>query len=107
MTKGGTDITLAAGVVTTATFTKEGALSGSGGCNQYNGAYVLSGSSAIAVGPLATTKMFCPDPAGSQETSYLSILQKSVQWEVNPTSGKLTLREGGNNGNSLTYTKSA
>jgi heat shock protein HslJ len=105
MERGGISLTLASGVTTTAIFAENGDLSGSGGCNQYNGAYVLSGSNAIAIGPLATTRMFCPDPAGSQETSYLAILQKATRWEVNPTSGGLTLREGGNTGNTLSYVK--
>jgi heat shock protein HslJ len=105
MERSGTSMTLASGVTTTATFTTDGEISGNGGCNQYSGTYVLGGSSAIAVSPLATTKMFCPDPAGSQETSYLAILQKAATWQV--SSGKLTLRESGNTGNSLTYSKPA
>jgi heat shock protein HslJ len=105
MEKSGTSLTLAAGVKTTATFAADGALSGNGGCNQYSGKYILTGTSAIAISPLATTKMFCPDPAGSQETSYLALLQNAATWEVSSASGKLTLRESGNTGNSLVYSK--
>jgi heat shock protein HslJ len=104
MEKSGTSITLATGVNTTATFAAGGALSGNGGCNQYSGAYILSGTSAIAISPLATTKMFCPDPAGSQESNYLAILQSAANWEVSGTSGKLTIRTAGT-GNSLVYTR--
>jgi heat shock protein HslJ len=107
MEKSGTSMTLASGVTTTATFTADGKLSGNGGCNQYSGTYVLTGASAIGISPLATTRMFCPDPAGSQETSYLAILQNAATWEFSDVSGKLTLRESGNTGNSLVYAKSA
>jgi heat shock protein HslJ len=72
MTKNNAALTPASGVTTTATFGSDGKLSGNGGCNQYSGTYVLTGSSAIAVSPLATTRMMCPDPAMSQETSYLA-----------------------------------
>ncbi|MDD1665295.1 MAG: META domain-containing protein, partial [Methanomicrobiales archaeon] len=107
MEKSGTSMTLASGVTTTATFTADGKISGNGGCNQYSGEYILTGTSAIAVSPLATTRMFCPDPAGSQESSYLAILQNAATWEFSDVSGKLTIREGGSTGNSLVYAKTA
>jgi heat shock protein HslJ len=103
MTKSGNAITLASGVNTTATFGIDGKLSGNGGCNQYSGEYILTGTSAIAISPLATTKMFCPDPAGSQETTYLALLQSAATWEFSDVSGKLTLRTAGNSGNTLVY----
>jgi len=102
MDKTGTSITLSPGVMTTAIFTADGKVSGNAGCNQYSGGYVLTGASAIGISPLATTKMFCPDPAGRQETNYLTILQNAATWVV-PESGKLTIAAG--IGNSLLYVK--
>lgn len=107
MEKSSTSMTLSSSVTTTATFTVDGKLSGNGGCNQYSGTFVLTGTSAIGISPLATTKMFCADPAGNQESNYLAILQNAATWEYSDVSGKLTLREGGSTGNSLVYAKAA
>ncbi|MDD1666964.1 MAG: META domain-containing protein [Methanomicrobiales archaeon] len=106
MTKNNAALTLASGVTTTAVFGSDGKLSGNGGCNQYSGTYVLTGSSAIGVSPLATTRMMCPDPAMSQETSYLGILQNAAKWEYNSASGKLTITDSTSMKNTLVYTKS-
>ncbi len=106
ITKNNAALTPASGVTTTATFGSDGKLSGNGGCNQYSGTYVLTGSSAIAVSPLATTRMMCPDPAMSQETSYLGILQNAAKWEYNSVSGKLTITDSTSMKNTLVYTKS-
>jgi heat shock protein HslJ len=106
MTKNNAALTPASGVTTTATFGSDGKLSGNGGCNQYSGTYVLTGSSAIAVSPLATTRMMCPDPAMSQETSYLGILQNAAKWEYNSASGKLTITDSTSMKNTLVYAKS-
>lgn len=67
----------------TALFGAAGNISGSAGCNSYTGAYTTSGTNGIAVGPLATTRMFCGD-AGvmDQETAYLTLLQTVVSYEV-------------------------
>ena len=105
MEKTGTSITPASGVTITATFTADGKVSGNAGCNQYSGGYVLTGTSAIGISPLATTKMFCPDPAGRQETNYLTIFQNAATWEVSDVSGKLTI--GAGTGNSLLYQKTS
>jgi heat shock protein HslJ len=106
MNKNGVALTVAPGVTTTATFGTDGKVSGNGGCNQYSGEYILTGSSAIAIGPLATTRMACPEPAMSQETYYLSIFQNAVKWEYSSTSAKLTITDGTSNKNTLVYAKS-
>jgi heat shock protein HslJ/PKD repeat protein len=61
------------GTTVTATFAPDGTVSGSGGCNNYNGGYTLSGDQ-ITVGPLASTMMFC-EKGSQQETTYLTALQ--------------------------------
>ncbi|NTU99569.1 MAG: META domain-containing protein [Methanoregulaceae archaeon] len=70
----------------TLTFTNLGTVSGSGGCNNYNGGYTLSGESGpfgkqISIGPLASTQMYC---AGSSnlESTYLQILQAANSYSI-------------------------
>jgi len=47
---------------------------GSAGCNTYDGPYTTNGTIA-AIGPLATTRMACPDDVMAQETAFLAALQ--------------------------------
>lgn len=47
---------------------------GSAGCNSYDGPYTTNGTIA-AIGPLATTRMACPDDVMAQETAFLAALQ--------------------------------
>ena len=49
-------------------------VAGSSGCNTYQGPYTTNGSLA-AIGPLATTRMACPDDVMTQETAFLAALQ--------------------------------
>jgi heat shock protein HslJ len=62
------------GVIVTAEF-GEGRVSGSGGCNRYSAAVVATGPREFSIGPVASTKMACPDPAGGVEDRYFSALQ--------------------------------
>ena len=62
------------GVRVTAVF-GEGRISGSGGCNRYSAAVVETGPLGFSIGPAASTKMACPDPAGGFEGRYFSALQ--------------------------------
>ena len=62
------------GVKVTAVF-GEGRFSGSGGCNRYSAAVVETGPLGFSIGPAASTKMSCPDPAGGFEGRYFSALQ--------------------------------
>lgn len=57
-------------------------ISGSGGCNNYTGSFALSDDNPflITFGPIASTRMLCPDPAGSQETAYFSALEAATIW---------------------------
>jgi heat shock protein HslJ len=47
---------------------------GSSGCNTYEGPYTTNGTIA-AIGPLASTRLACPDDVMAQETSFLAALQ--------------------------------
>jgi len=62
------------GVRVTAVF-GEGRVSGSGGCNRYSAGVVETGPLEFSIGPAASTKMACPDPAGGFEDRYFSALQ--------------------------------
>ena len=53
-----------------------------------------SRGTTIALGPLASTLMACPEPAATQEQQYLAALELARTWEVR--GDRLTLfREGG------------
>ena len=69
------------GTTLTAMFAEDGTLSGSGGCNQYNGPYTLDGD-AITIGPLGTTKMACEEPVMAQEQQFLTALQTAAKVSV-------------------------
>jgi len=72
-----------AGVEVTATFGEDGRVTGSGGCNRYFGPYALDGD-ALSIGPLASTRMACFEPAGvgEQETAYLAALGRVATWSI-------------------------
>ena len=88
----GTSTEPLAGTVMTAQF-DDGAINGVGGCNSYFGGYELDGS-AIDVGPLASTQMFCAEPEGlmDQELTYLSLLQSADEFERD--GDRLIMRRG-------------
>jgi heat shock protein HslJ len=76
------------------TFNNDGTLSGFGGCNNFNGAYTLSGittdfGKGISIGPLASTMKYCADTADF-ETAYLNNLQKTQTYTI--TNNKMMLR---------------
>jgi heat shock protein HslJ len=61
----------------------QGKISGSAGCNNYGGAYIIDGNS-ISIGPLASTEMMCADPEGvmEQEAQYLSAMDSVAKYQV-------------------------
>jgi len=61
------------GVQITAVF-GEGRVSGSGGCNRFSAAVVETGPQGFSIGPVSSTKMACPDPAGGFEDRYFAAL---------------------------------
>jgi len=81
------------GTTLTADFTAT-AVSGDAGCNVFNGPFTVKGE-AIIIGPLASTRRACADPAvGTQEQQYLAALQLAKTYRV--TGDKLELfRDGG------------
>ena len=77
--------------LTTAVFT-DGTVSGSTGCNHYNGTYDIEGNQVV-FGPAATTRKFCSEPEGimEQEQQFLAALERASTFQV--TSGVLELRD--------------
>ena len=51
------------GTTLTASFSKDGSMSGNSGCNDFNGPYKIDGDQ-ITIGPLASSMKMCSDPAG-------------------------------------------
>lgn len=83
--QGGTAVTYPTAAITL-TFNSDGTVFGSGGCNNYNGPFVLTGATTpkgngITIGPLASTKMNC-QTTSSQENTYLGILEKTMAYDV-------------------------
>ena len=68
----------AVGSTVTATFTADSVF-GSSGCNDYNGAYTLTGTT-LKIGPLATTRKACDQPLMDQETAFLTALQAATEF---------------------------
>ncbi|MBP2678626.1 MAG: hypothetical protein H6Q82_1691 [Deltaproteobacteria bacterium] len=62
------------GVKITAVF-GDGGVSGAGGCNRYTAAVRGAGPLELSIGPAASTRMACPDPAGGFEDRYFSALR--------------------------------
>jgi putative lipoprotein len=58
---------------TTLRFLAASKVSGSGGCNDYNGGVRLQ-SSTVMFGPIQTTRMACAAPIMEQETRYFDAL---------------------------------
>jgi len=71
-------------------FLPDGTIEGYGGCNNFSGGYSVDGDN-IAIGPLLSTRMACPDPAGSFESWLLVALDNATTWEL--SGDMLTLRD--------------
>lgn len=69
------------GTVPTIAFGADGTVSGSAGCNTFNGTYTFDGH-AITFGPLATTRMACADDVMATEDAYLDALDGASSWSI-------------------------
>jgi heat shock protein HslJ len=68
-------------------------VSGTSGCNRYNGPYEASGNE-ISLGPLAGTQMACPEPEMRVEARYLQLLDSVATFEVEGRSMSMSDGEG-------------
>jgi heat shock protein HslJ len=67
----------------TAVFAADGTVSGTTGCNSYNGPYTQGPDDAVKIGPLAKTLAACTDPdLSAQEASFTKAMEASVSAEV-------------------------
>lgn len=72
---------VADGVETTMVFDADGRVAGSGGCNRFTGSYTFE-EGRLSFGPLAGTKMMCPDAVMNQEDGFLRALGGAVRVEM-------------------------
>ena len=59
----------------------DGEVSGSAGCNNFHGTYVVEGD-RIEFGPARTTRMTCEEPLMTQEQQFLAALASAVTWRI-------------------------
>jgi heat shock protein HslJ len=83
------------GTEVTATFRDDGRVTGSGGCNRYFGPYERAGA-AIRIGPLAGTRMACPEPPGAaeQEAAFLAAMERATTWSIREDRLELRAADG-------------
>lgn len=72
---------LVAGTTVTALFGDDGTISGTAGCNTYNGDYQVSGTD-LTIGALATTMMACEPDVADQEANYLAALGRVTTYTI-------------------------
>ncbi|MBT8508053.1 hypothetical protein AZH53_06495 [Methanomicrobiaceae archaeon CYW5] len=85
-------VSVLAGTRVSAEFGADDQMTGSAGCNNYFGPYSAD-KGTIAIGPLASTEMYCADPEGvmDQETAYLAAIQTAAEYRVG--AGELMLMD--------------
>jgi heat shock protein HslJ len=74
-------------------FNSDGTLSGSSGCNTYNGSFTVSGNQ-ITIGPLASTRMACSQELMDQESLYLAALGSAATYQIKDTGLELRTKDG-------------
>lgn len=65
------------------TFHEDGNMSGVGACNRLMGSYRLLEKGRIEIGPLASTRMMCPDM--ERETQFFSVVEGTTSYEIDDT----------------------
>ena len=75
-------VSLVAGSSITLDLGMDGRVAGIATCNRYIGAYTTDGE-GMAFGPLASTRMACPDEGlAEQERAYLAALASVASWSI-------------------------
>jgi heat shock protein HslJ/uncharacterized protein affecting Mg2+/Co2+ transport len=69
------------GTTITAVFNPDGSVSGSSGCNTYNGRYSVSGDN-LTISGVSTTQIACDQPVMDQESAYIAALQSAAFWSL-------------------------
>ena len=81
-----------AGVMTTATFSADGTLNGSGGCNQYSAGYTLQ-EGQIGFSLPTSTMMAC-ETGMEQEQAFLGILENAASYRLGLGALDITTADG-------------
>ena len=68
-------------------------ISGNAGCNSYHASYEASGNE-ISFGPVAGTKMACPEAETSTEARYLQLLEGVATFETSGRSLSMSDADG-------------
>ena len=71
-------------------FTPDGSIFGSTGCNSINGTVLTDGDKITFQMPLATTRMACPGDLGIQEEAFLNALSGEVRFSYDPVVDQIT-----------------
>ncbi|HRQ41315.1 MAG TPA: META domain-containing protein [Chloroflexota bacterium] len=82
------------GTLVTANFTADGAVTGSGGCNNYTFSYQTNAPNYITVDRGATTTMACEVAVTEQETQYFRALDDAATYLVGGDTLTLTSADG-------------
>ena len=78
----------------TIAFDDQGSVTGTGGCNTFNGEVTIDGSD-LSFGPLASTQMACAEEGvADQEAAFFTALQEVTSYTVD-NEGRLVLQDGG------------
>jgi heat shock protein HslJ len=77
----------------TIAFDDQGGVTGTGGCNTFNGEVTIDGSD-LTFSPPAATQMFCPeDGVSDQEQAFLVALEDVTSFTIDDE-GRLVLEDG-------------
>jgi heat shock protein HslJ len=79
-----------ADAVPTMEFGEDGTVSGNASCNQYNAEVTIDGSD-LSFGPVAMTRMMCPDPAAAEQETAFTIALEGVSSYTIDSDGRLVL----------------
>jgi heat shock protein HslJ len=84
-----------AGSQLTVEFDADGGLSGSAGCNRYTAPYAAQEQS-LSIGPAASTRMMCAEPAGvmEQEAQFLKALETVATYRIDGNRLELRTADG-------------
>jgi len=81
-----------AGTKVTARF-EAGDVSGSGGCNNYNGSYEAGEAQSLTFGPVSSTLKMCEQDVSDQEQAYFAALDATASYAID--GDQLTLSDTG------------
>ena len=68
----------------TLSFSKDGKVTGNGGCNTFEGTYTVSGM-VLKFGPLTAGKRVCGEAANKQEANLLKALEQTQTFQLGAT----------------------